>query len=57
MSGSCKFRFHMGYGEPLQSRWRVTQPVRVLLPLSQDARTVQVHNSPTAAHQGAKCKS
>ena len=57
MSGSCKFRFLMGCGESLQSRWWVTQPVRVLLPLSQDARTVQVRNPPTAAHQGAKCKS
>lgn len=56
MSESCKFRFHMGCGEPLQSRWWVTQPVRTLLPVRQDAPAVRTHNRRNVIRQEAKCK-
>lgn len=57
MSDSCKFRFHMGCGEPLQSRWWVVQPVRSLLTMEQDVQNVRVPNQRTSERQGAKCKS
>jgi hypothetical protein len=57
MSDSCKFRFHMGCGEPLQSRWWITQPVRALLTERQDARDVRIRNRRAAEREGGKCKS
>jgi len=56
MSGSCKFQFHMGCGEPLQSRWWVAQPVR-MLSTGQSARAVRGGNRRAVASQGVKCKS
>lgn len=57
MSDSCKFRFHMGCGEPLQSRWWITQTVRTLLTERQDVRSVRIRNRQAAVRQGDKCKS
>ena len=57
MSASCKFRIHMGCGEPLQSRWWVAQPVRTLLMLDQDGAAARVRNRRSAKRQGTKCKS
>ena len=57
MSESCKFRFHMGCGEPLQSRWWVAQPVRTMLGVRQDAQVMRTRNRQTVERQGAKCKS
>ncbi len=54
---SYKFRFHMGCGEPLQSRWWVAQSVRTLLVMNKDTRAVQAPAPRTVVCQGAKCKS
>jgi hypothetical protein len=57
MSDSCKFHFLMGCGEPLQSRWWVAQPVRMLLMAGRDERASGVRNRRTAERQGDKYKS
>ena len=56
MSGSCKFRFPMECGEPLQSRWWIAQPLR-RLSIWQSARVVRGGNRRAVASQGVKCKS
>ena len=56
MSGSCKFRFHMGCSEALQSHWWVAQPLR-MLSTGQSARAVPGGKRRTVASQGVKCKS
>lgn len=57
MSASCKFRIHMGCGEPLQSRWWVTQPVRTLLLMDQDTPAARIPDRRSAKRPGTKCKS
>lgn len=57
MNDSCKFRFHMGCGEPLQSRWWVAQPARSLLVEGQYSRAAETRNRRTVERQGAKYKS
>ncbi len=56
MNVSCKYRIHMGCGEPLQSRWRVTQSRRPLLAGDQDARNSHPPKSSGGVRRGAKCK-
>ncbi len=57
MSASCKFRIHMGCGEPLQSRWWVSQPVRTRLMADEGVSAARVRNRRLAKRQRTKCKS
>ena len=56
MNTSSKYRFHMGCGEPLQSRRWVTHTRRALLPGDQEGRGERSNKRNAAARPGAKCK-
>jgi len=57
MSVSCKFRMQMGCGEPLQSRWWVTLPVRTLLMPDESTSAARGRSRRLVKRQRAKLKS
>lgn len=56
MNTSPKYRFHMGCGEPLQSRRCVTHARRAPLPGDHEGREERLNKRNPAARPGAKCK-
>jgi len=56
MSSSSKYRIHMGCGEPLQSRWWVTQARRAALPGEAEMRVERLAKRHAGERPGAKCK-
>jgi hypothetical protein len=56
MSSGSKYHFHMGCGEPLQSRWWVTQTRRAILPGSQEVRVERLNKRNSSIRRGTKCK-
>ncbi len=56
MSSSAKFRFHMGCGEPLQSRWWVARSARAQSSAQQGSKPNAMRNDGCATQRGGKCK-
>ncbi len=57
MNASNKFRFQMGCGEPLCSRWWVALTARNRFAEARGAKTPRVRSNASATEREDKCKS
>jgi hypothetical protein len=57
LSSSSKIRFHMGCGEPLQSRWWVARMARNQITTAQGAKETLVRSDSCISARGGKSKS